>query len=91
MTPVRVFICYKKLLAGDRPNEKAGILHFILSEDRAAFEPWIDDAGLPAGIVWETEIYRRLLVSDVLLVLIGPGTSESQWVRREIALATALG
>lgn len=91
MTPIRIFLCYKKLLAGDRPNEKAGILHFILSEDRASFDPWIDDSGLPAGIVWETEIYRRLLVSDVLLVLVGPGTSESQWVRREIALATALG
>lgn len=91
MAAIRIFLCYKKLLAGDRPNEKAGILHFILGEDRASFDPWIDDSGLPAGIVWETEIYRRLLVSDVLLVLVGPGTSESQWVRREIALATALG
>lgn len=90
MTPIRIFICYKKLLAGDRPNEKAGILHFILGED-PSLAPWLDDSGLPAGIVWETEIYRRLLVSDVLLVLVGPGTSESQWVRREIALATALG
>ena len=91
MTPIRIFICYKKLLAGERPNEKAGILHFILGQDKATFDPWIDDSGLPAGIVWETEIYRRLLTSDVLLVLVGPGTSESQWVRREIALATALG
>lgn len=89
--PINVFICYKKLLAGDRPNEKAGILQFILNEDDGLFKPWIDDSGLPAGIVWETEIYRKLLVSDVLLVLIGPGTSESQWVKREIALATALG
>jgi hypothetical protein len=91
MPITRVFICYKKMLAGDRPNEKAGILYFILSEDRSNFDPWIDDSGLPAGIVWETEIYRRLLTSDVLLLLIGPGTAESQWVRREIALATALG
>ena len=91
MAPVRIFLCYKKLLANDRPNEKASILHFILKQDGASFEPWIDDSGLPAGIVWETEIYRRLLVSDVLLVLIGPGTSESEWVKREIALATALG
>jgi len=36
-------------------------------------------------------IYSRLLVSDVLLLAIGPGTSKSEWVRREIALARALG
>jgi O-acetyl-ADP-ribose deacetylase (regulator of RNase III) len=40
---------------------------------------------------WETEIYQRLLGSDVLLVLVGPGTAESPWVQRELALATALG
>src|SRR6185436_5866094 len=90
-TPTQVFICYKKLLAGDRPNEKAGILNFILSEDKERFSSWIDDSGLAAGMAWETEIYRRLLVSDVLLVLIGPGTSKSPWVQRELALATALG
>lgn len=88
--PIQVFICYKKILAADRPNEKAGILNFILSENKERFSSWIDD-GLSAGMAWETGIYRQLLASDVLLVLIGPGTSESQWVRREIALATALG
>jgi O-acetyl-ADP-ribose deacetylase (regulator of RNase III) len=40
---------------------------------------------------WETEIYRQLLASDVLVALVGPGTSKSEWVRREIALANALG
>jgi hypothetical protein len=89
--PISVFICYKKMLAGERPNEKAGILQEILRQDQSSFDSWIDDTGLPAGLEWETAIYRRILVSDVLLVLIGPGTSESPWVRREIALATALG
>lgn len=90
-TPIKVFICYKKMLFKERPNEKAGILHFILSQDQGRFDPWIDDSGLAAGLAWETEIYRRILASDVLLVLTGPGTSKSQWVQREIALATALG
>ncbi|PWT83628.1 MAG: hypothetical protein C5B57_06500 [Blastocatellia bacterium] len=91
MPPISVFICYKKKLAGERPNEKADILRFILSQDKTSFDPWIDDTGLSAGLEWETAIYRRILVSDVLLVLVGPGTSESEWVKREIALATALG
>jgi O-acetyl-ADP-ribose deacetylase (regulator of RNase III) len=30
------------------------------------------------------------LISDVVLVLIGPGTSQSEWVKRELALAKAL-
>ncbi len=89
-TPITVFVCYKKKLSKGQENEKAGILHAILKED-GRFEPWMDDSGLDAGIAWETEIYRRILVSDVLLVLVGPGTSQSDWVRREIALATALG
>ncbi len=89
-TPINVFICYKKMLAGERPNEKAGILHFILAEDQGRFKPWIDE-GIAGGLAWETAIYREILTSDVLLVLVGPGTSESPWVRREIALSTALG
>ena len=42
-------------------------------------------------MAWEAEIYSRILDSDVLLVLVGSGTSKSQWVQREIALANALG
>jgi O-acetyl-ADP-ribose deacetylase (regulator of RNase III) len=89
--PIKVFVCYKKILAGDRPNEKAAILHFVLKEDADKYDPWIDDSGFSAGVAWETEIYRRLIASDVLLLMVGLGTSESPWVQREIALATALG
>lgn len=96
--PIKVFICYKKFLSTERDgkvyaqkNLEATILEFILSQDKAKYDPWIDDAELAAGVAWETEIYRRLLVSDVLVVVIGPGTSQSQWVQREIALANALG
>jgi O-acetyl-ADP-ribose deacetylase (regulator of RNase III) len=96
--PIRVFICYKKLLSTEREgriieqkNSEAATLQEILSQDEATYDPWMDDTELAAGVAWETEIYRRILVTDVLLVLIGPGTSKSQWVQREIALANALG
>ncbi|MFY1668395.1 TIR domain-containing protein [Plantactinospora sp. WMMB334] len=95
--PIKVFVCYKKLLwqevAGQRVGQKnveADILHHLLSE-HGDFEVWVDNAKLAAGMKWETEIYQQLLRTDVLVVLIGPGTSESEWVRREIALANALG
>ena len=38
-TPIKIFICYKKMLSGERPNEKAGILHFILKQDQGRFDP----------------------------------------------------
>jgi O-acetyl-ADP-ribose deacetylase (regulator of RNase III) len=91
-----VFICYKRLLereeAGQRivqKNTEAAILRYLLAQD-GGYDAWVDTAELMAGMEWEMEIYRRLLASDVLLALIGPGTAESEWVRREIALANAL-
>jgi O-acetyl-ADP-ribose deacetylase (regulator of RNase III) len=96
---IRVFICYKKMLSrreGDQiyeqKNVEADILHNVLSTDvRRIYEAWVDNVMITAGMKWETEIYRQLLKSDVLVVLVGPGTSKSEWVRREIALANALG
>ncbi|HXP19640.1 MAG TPA: TIR domain-containing protein [Streptosporangiaceae bacterium] len=94
---IRVFVCYKKKLLRQeggqqivQKNTEAEIFHHLLSQ-HAGYEPWVDDAGVAAGVEWETEIYRQVLVSDVLVVLVGPGTSESEWVKREIALAHALG
>jgi O-acetyl-ADP-ribose deacetylase (regulator of RNase III) len=97
MSPLNIFICYKKVLTREREGKvieqrdsKADILHFLLSRDQE-YVPWMDEAELGAGMAWEAEIYRKILISDVLLLLIGSGTSKSQWVQREIALANALG
>ena len=94
---IAIFICYKKLLereeAGQRviqKNTDAEILNYLLAQ-HSDYLPWVDEAELSAGMEWERAIYSRLLATDVLLVLVGPGTSASEWVRREIALATALG
>jgi O-acetyl-ADP-ribose deacetylase (regulator of RNase III) len=94
---IRVFICYKKLLSyqqdGQRvieKNKEAEIFHYLLSQ-HGSYDPWVDNARLMAGMEWETEIYSQLLASDIVVVLVGPGTSESEWVRREIALANAFG
>jgi len=95
--PVRVFVCYKKMLSrrdGERiveqKNTEAEIFQYSLSVNgRGKYEAWVDTAKLAAGMKWETEIYHQILISDVLVVLVGPGTSESEWVRREIALANA--
>jgi len=96
--PINIFVCHKKLLSRSKggrkvetENAKASILHAILQSYPKKYNPWIDESEISAGMEWESEIYNRLLISDVLLVAIGPGTSDSEWVRREIALAMALG
>src|SRR5215468_4820244 len=96
--PINVFVCHKKLLVREKDgreveqeNAKASILHAILQAYPDEYDAWIDDSEIGAGMAWETEIYGRLLISDVLLLAIGLGTSKSEWVRREIALARALG
>ena len=87
---IKVFICYEKVLAGGVRNKEADTLSYILKNDQGSFEPWFDNS-ISTGMDWERKIYSQLLSSDVLLVLIGKGTGQSEWVKREIALATALG
>lgn len=88
--PITVFICHKKTIKSGT-NATASFLHAILQMYSDEYDAWIDESEIRTGMEWETEIYNRLLVSDVLVVAIGPGTSESEWVKREIALARALG
>lgn len=94
---VRVFICYKKLLSRQedgqqviQKNTEAQIFQYLLL-NHGPYDPWVDNSRLAAGMQWESEIYSQILTSDVLVALVGPGTSKSEWVRREIALANALG
>jgi O-acetyl-ADP-ribose deacetylase (regulator of RNase III) len=96
--PIKIFICYKKVLEQDNIKQRnfdAATLYELLNEKRgdqpAEYEAWLDKSNLDAGVEWETEIYRQIMKSDVLLALIKPGTSKSPWVEREISLANALG
>lgn len=95
---VRIFLCHKKVFERERDgsriaqeNSKASILHRIFDSYPDKFKSWIDEAQIETGIEWEKAIYGQLLLSDVLLIAIGPGTAESEWVHREIAVAKALG
>jgi O-acetyl-ADP-ribose deacetylase (regulator of RNase III) len=97
--PINIFVCHKKkILLRERngheveqDNLKASMLHAFLQSHPDKYDAWIDESEIPAGMTWETAIYGRLLVTDVLLLAVAPGTSRSEWVRREIALAKAFG
>ena len=99
-TQTSIFICYKKILIEKDSNgnitrtidNKAEFLNEILqTEKNHNYKPWIDDSQLPPGIEWEKMIYSNLLASDVVIALISKGTSDSEWVQRELALAQAFG
>jgi O-acetyl-ADP-ribose deacetylase (regulator of RNase III) len=48
---------------------------------------FIDERGLRAGVRWADEIFKTIWRSDVLIVLLEPGTEQSEWVQREIDAA----
>jgi O-acetyl-ADP-ribose deacetylase (regulator of RNase III) len=97
-SPINVFICHKKTVhsRGSRPALKDGkvqatLLHKILRSYPERYCSWMDEHSISPGMHWESEIYKKLRSSDVVLVAVAPGTSQSEWVRREIALARAFG
>jgi TIR domain len=94
---VRVFVSYKKVVSRHvkgrtvpEASTEASLFAHILNGS-SQYEAWVDQDETKAGMEWETEIFTRLVASDAVLLLVGPGTSQSEWVKREIALANALG
>ena len=83
----RIFICYKKRDSEGRENNSAYQLYQFLNEE-PAYQVWMDE-GLDAGLLWEKTIYEQVLSSDVVILAVGDGTSQSEWVRRELSLAMA--
>lgn len=54
-------------------------------------EVWIDRKDIPGGANWESEIQSAIAQADVCLVAVTPDAVQSEWVKREIALARAAG
>ncbi|MBZ0285847.1 MAG: TIR domain-containing protein [Anaerolineae bacterium] len=77
----RIFISYKK----DVNVREAESLQYFLSQD-ANNDVWRDNNITP-GEDWNNIIYTNLLKSDVVIVLVGERTAQSEWVRHEVALA----
>jgi O-acetyl-ADP-ribose deacetylase (regulator of RNase III) len=51
----------------------------------------MDVDGMQAGQNWNDQIYERIRTSDVLLLILGTTTINSDWVRREIDVAKGSG
>lgn len=59
--------------------------------DAADYDVWMDVDGMQAGQNWNDQIYERIRTSDVLLLILGTTTINSDWVRREIDVAKGSG
>lgn len=81
----KVFISYRNVPLSQRVGESiANHLH-----RESGYEVFIDTQKLRdlGGELWAEAIYENVRSSDVLIVLLEPGTSESNWVQREIDVA----
>jgi hypothetical protein len=86
----RIFICHKKKNADGQEDNSADRLYSFLSEGNPKYDVWMDE-GLKAGIPWEKTIYENLISTHVLILVLVPGTSQSEWVKRELSIAMAFG
>jgi O-acetyl-ADP-ribose deacetylase (regulator of RNase III) len=77
----RIFISYKR----DKSVDQAERLERYLNSE-TTYDVWRDNQ-ITTGAAWEETIGAHLLKSDLVIVLITEGTSESDWVKREVSLA----
>lgn len=83
----RIFLCYRKKDAAGRESNNAYKLFEYLREI-PEYDVWMDE-NLDPGFLWERTIYEHLISSHVVVLAISEGTSQSEWVRREISMAMA--
>jgi TIR domain len=51
-------------------------------------EAWIDNAGIRSGDDWSQSIFAALRAASAVIVIMTPASLDSEWVRREVLLAT---
>ncbi len=81
---IRLFISYKTG-TDDGLTSTANSLRRELADK--GYTVWMDETGIEAGRDWNEQILENILKSDILLLLIGHNTADSDWVRREVDMA----
>ena len=49
---------------------------------------WLDEPGIGPGSHWRTEVHERLASSDRLIVVLSEAALQSEWVRKELTVAS---
>jgi len=84
----KIFISYKTGV-NDGMTFAANMVKNAL--EAADYDVWMDQEDLQAGTNWTDQIYQRIRTSDVLILILGTTTMNSEWVRREIDVARGSG
>ena len=58
--------------------------------ERAGFGPWLDSQSIPLGEMWEHEIAEGIKSSSHIILLASPHAAKSEYIRRELAIASDL-
>jgi O-acetyl-ADP-ribose deacetylase (regulator of RNase III) len=82
--PTKIFISYKTGV-DDGLTYTANSLRRELRHE--GYEVWMDETGLESGKDWNEQIYQNIAACDILLLLLGHTTVNSDWVRREVDVA----
>lgn len=80
----KVFISYKTGVK-DGLTRRASTLAQTLID--AKVDVWMDSTALIPGADWNEQIYETIPNREIVLLLIGDKTMQSEWVRREVDLA----
>ncbi|MBL8161748.1 MAG: TIR domain-containing protein [Anaerolineae bacterium] len=85
MSKAKLFISYKTG-ADDNLSARANSLYKDLHA--SGYKVWLDTVSLkPGDPPWNKQIAEEIPRQDILLVLVARKTAESDWVKREIAVA----
>lgn len=82
--PLNVFISYRTTALGKLAAER---LFTELSNRK--FKPFWDKKSIEGGMEWDEKIYKSVMDSEVLIVLLEDDVVTSDWVPREVDIARA--
>jgi len=78
----KIFISYR------RTDAEAVAQQLYERYAKRSFEVFLDDVTIPRGVDFQASLCQWLDDADAVLLLISPDIASSEWVRREIGLAT---
>jgi len=86
MTETKVFISYRR----SQPDIDFVETLSKLLRAQSGVSVWLDSQEIKLGESWQKSIDQALRNADVVVLVLSPASSESEWVRNEIGLARKL-
>jgi hypothetical protein len=79
----QVFISYAK-------KDRIPVKRIVLKLRLQGIECWVDESGIEAAASWRQEIANAIQTCKVVLFIVTPQSTKSEWVVKELSLASDL-